>query len=577
MELVDAISASDFRLRQYRFPLPVPASDAMPLESFGTPEPSEHHAGGWPVLYILTNDDAKVAYIGETTNYYRRMAEHRDNAEKQKHRFDKTLLIDSPSFNQSSTFDYENRLIELFLADEQYKVVNKNNGHGQLDYYQRPQYRQQFRDLWAKLVDGNYAVRGLEELENSDLFKYSPYKTLTPDQLEAIDELWGIVGKNEKSVAFVTGTPGTGKTILAMSLLFRLKNDGDKNLKVALVSPMVSLRGTLGRIAKSLEGLKALDIIGPSDVARHGHYDVLLVDEAHRLTDSHGVQGVVSYWKTCDKLGLSHAAHQFDWIVKSCDKAVFFYDPKQQVKATGLAGETMERLRASIEDRAVRTYDFVLTTQMRVRGGDEYLDFIYDLLTANTSALKTRPFGRLFTSEPFDPRNDSADEAPKYQLALVGDFERFCDLQKQKEAESGLSRMVAGYAWEWTSKNDASAFDIMIDGIRKRWNSQAKDWVNSLRAVDEVGSIHTVQGYDLNYGFVIIGPDLRFDAERGEVVSSRVDFRDKGAKRTADDAGLHRVIVNAYYVLLTRGMLGTFIYVCDPALREYLGRYIPTI
>lgn len=38
-----------------------------------------------------------------------------------------------------------------------------------------------------------------------------------------------------------------------------------------------------------------------------------------------------------------------------------------------------------------------------------------------------------------------------------------------------------------------------------------------------------------------------------------------------------KIIVNAYYVLMTRGMLGTYLYVCDPALKEYLSRYIPVV
>jgi DUF2075 family protein len=31
---------------------------------------------------------------------------------------------------------------------------------------------------------------------------------------------------------------------------------------------------------------------------------------------------------------------------------------------------------------------------------------------------------------------------------------------------------------------------------------------------------------------------------------------------------------NIYAVLLTRGMLGTYVYVCDPALREHLRKLL---
>lgn len=86
-----------------------------------------------------------------------------------------------------------------------------------------------------------------------------------------------------------------------------------------------------------------------------------------------------------------------------------------------------------------------------------------------------------------------------------------------------------------------------------------------------------MQGYDLNYAGVIIGPDLRFDPSSGQLLLDRDSYRDKkgsennprlGIAFTDDD--LLQYIRNIYGVLLTRGMLGTFIYVCDPDLRAYV-------
>lgn len=66
---------------------------------------------------------------------------------------------------------------------------------------------------------------------------------------------------------------------------------------------------------------------------------------------------------------------------------------------------------------------------------------------------------------------------------------------KQQNDEYGLCRVVAGYAWEWQSKSDKSAYDIRIQGYSYRWNSTQKDWVNSANALEEVGCIHTIKGY----------------------------------------------------------------------------------
>lgn len=123
--------SNEFALRQYTLPLPQPFETSKSLQDFGTPKPGSHHDESWPVLYILTNSKNKTAYIGQTTNYRRRMKQHAANVDKD---FDRTLLIDNPTFNQSATFEFENRLIELFCADEKYQVTNANNGYAQFEY-----------------------------------------------------------------------------------------------------------------------------------------------------------------------------------------------------------------------------------------------------------------------------------------------------------------------------------------------------------------------------------------------------------------------------------------------------------
>ena len=93
-----------------------------------------------------------------------------------------------------------------------------------------------------------------------------------------------------------------------------------------------------------------------------------------------------------------------------------------------------------------------------------------------------------------------------------------------------------------------------------------------------------MQGYDLNYAGVIIGPDLRYNAETGKLVADRASYHNKKGKEnnprlgiTYGHGGLLRFITNIYSVLLTRGMLGTYIYVVDPGLRSYLKGFVSTV
>ena len=110
-----------------------------------------------------------------------------------------------------------------------------------------------------------------------------------------------------------------------------------------------------------------------------------------------------------------------------------------------------------------------------------------------------------------------------------------------------------------------------------RWNTTTTDWINSPKSVEEVGSIHTVQGYDLNYVGVIIGNDLRYDPVAGKLIFDRSNYHDKKGREnnpklgiSYSDEDLLEYVRNIYSVLLTRGIRGTYIYICDPSLRRLL-------
>lgn len=123
-------------------------------------------------------------------------------------------------------------------------------------------------------------------------------------------------------------------------------------------------------------------------------------------------------------------------------------------------------------------------------------------------------------------------------------------------------------------KNDPSLRNIEIQGVRRRWNHCTEGWVLTPEAIDEVGCIHSIQGYDLNYAFVILGKDIGYSEESRRIIIRPDHYYDKNGKRTATDKELLEYIKNVYYVLMTRGIKGTYLYVCDDALREYIKKYV---
>ena len=199
------------------------------------------------------------------------------------------------------------------------------------------------------------------------------------------------------------------------------------------------------------------------------------------------------------------------------------------------------------------TSTYVLESQMRCLGGIDYLQDINKLLH---SELKNKV------------------RHPNYELMMVNNFSDFETIFRKKEAETGLTRMLAGYAWEWKTKNNKDLIDIEIDGVKKKWNSTLENWVHSKNAVNEIGCIHSTQGYDLNYGFVIIGEDLKYNPVSKKVYIDKTSYFDKYGKFGASDQELDEYIKNIYYVLMTRGIKGTYVYVCNPELRKYMTSFI---
>lgn len=190
---------------------------------------------------------------------------------------------------------------------------------------------------------------------------------------------------------------------------------------------------------------------------------------------------------------------------------------------------------------------------MRVQGGNDYIDFVKSILLGKCS--------HKYVSD-------------KYSFKMYSDFSKFEKDMYKKEAETGLSRMLAGYAWPWVSKKNQTLKDIEIQGVKRMWNHCTEDWVHTPEAINEVGCIHSIQGYDLNYAFVIIGKDIGYDKATGKIIVRPECYFDKNGKKTAGYEELLEYITNVYYVLMTRGIKGTYLYVCDYDLREYLSQYI---
>jgi uncharacterized protein len=535
-------------------------------------------AENWPVVYILNDNGQSLAYVGETVDTTSRLTNHLQTQEKKTLR--EAHLISSRTFNKSATLDIESNLIKYLHADGKYKLLNGNLGLVNHSYYQREEfYSDLFKNIWNGLISQGVARHSLEHISNSDLFKYSPYKSLSSDQRKnlmlIIDAL---LAENKKSI-LIEGGAGTGKTILAIFLFkLMLSNDDDFNYKefgedeqqfiqkikqlkfkfpkpkMALVIAMGSFRKTIKNVFKNINGLDPNLVIGPSDL-EYATYDVLFVDESHRLRKRVNLGPYFKVFdRVCNALRLNNSTtSELEWTQLRSQKALYFYDPKQSIKPSDVDSTAFDALK-----RATSSLTVQLHSQFRVKGGNGFVNFVNRLLD------------NAFGDEEFVYRDKN------YDVLL---FDRFDDFVKQlrvKNEEHQLSRFIAGYAWTWASKNNPNTHDIEIEGIQLKWNSTAIDYINTDAGAQEVGCIHTTQGYDLNYAGIIFGPEIVYNPVSNHIEIIKENYRDRNGTATIKDIEvLKSYVINIYKTIMLRGILGCYIYVCDKNLRAYFRQHIP--
>ena len=226
---------------------------------------------------------------------------------------------------------------------------------------------------------------------------------------------------------------------------------------------------------------------------------------------------------------------------------LIFYDSEQSVRPSDIDQMNFKYL---IQKHVCESID--LQSQLRCKGGNDYIAYVKSVL-GETETVKHKHF---------------AD----YELKFFEDPNEMIQVIKEKDSQLGLCRTVAGYGWKWESKKDAKAMDIWLDGVGYQWNKTAVDWINSENSINEIGCIHTVQGYDLNIVGVIFGPEIRYDRQLKTIVIDKSSYFDTLGK-TKDPEAQKEFIVNIYATLMTRGIKGTYVYAYDPGLRDYLREY----
>lgn len=572
-----------FQIKNYSF-------DQSTINNLAT---ADHLEENWPVVYQIYNN--QQIYIGETTNLKNRMNQHLANAEKSSLKHGSLKVVFDETFNKSAALDLESYLIQYFSGDGKFRVLNRNDGMCDRDYYGRENYRKTFEEIWNRLRELKIADKTISEINNSELFKFSPYKNLNFEQLNVVTEIVQNIDEaitsNTKSLSIIDGDAGTGKTIVIMylaklladlqsfdnknddiddesnfNIFFELENINQKfkNKSIALVIPQPSLCGRIRKIFDKIDlGDADIKIFSPIQFGKsNDDFDITLVDEAHLLKV--GVTGTLGkqVHEIDQKIfGNTDIHSELEWIMAKSKNVVMVFSDQQRIRPANISKSDILKYSDEYNMR-----EYWLKTQMRSLGGKKYIDYIHDILSNDLRPTQKEIF-------------------KDFEAKIFTNIQDFVAAMQKRESEYGLSRMVAGFAWKWSSKEDKREYDIRIDGMEFRWNSTQNNWIGSKNAPEEVGSIYTVQGDDLNYVGIIIGNDLLY--RNGKLIFNREACADSGAmkrsqrqvannEQISEDDMLEQIL-RTYRILMNRAVKGVYIYACDEELSKYLANYFDKI
>ncbi|MGE7545892.1 DUF2075 domain-containing protein [Sporosarcina newyorkensis] len=510
----------------------------------------------YPVIYILNGK--REAYIGETVNFKTRIKTHI----KSRKNVDEVNLIKHEEFNRSATFHLETKLINYFLGDEKYTLQNKSKTASNFthNYYNKPHYDQYiFQELWRKLHERQLVNNNLDTIENKDIFKLSPYKELTLEQIDLKDKVLEFCSAQlqAKSTEYgnllvVEGEAGVGKSVVLSSIFNTIQERttekssefyGTENYLVVNHEEMFK---TYKGIAKRVKHLKAKDFAKPTPLINklqkeEKKADIIFVDEAHLLLTKK------------DTYNNFYGENQLEELLKLAKVVVIIYDQDQVLKLKSLWGVAMLE---KLKKRSNSHGEYSLTNQFRMQANDGVVDWINNFKRKRLTPI---------------PKDEG------YDLKMFETLQEMHEEIIKKNEKFGLSRIVSTF--DYVHKKDGKTYYVKESNgeYKMPWNTTSTKftWAEKPETINEAGSIYTVQGFDLNYVGVVLGPSVQYNASADEIIIDTGKYMDKGAYTGAhgiDDLNKakEQIVLNSMNVLMKRGIKGLYIYAYDKALREKL-------
>lgn len=579
-----------------------------------------------PAIYIHVwrtkkddNDGKWSIYVGETNDIISRTKEHwsaarlpkeRRNSGNWQHFLIDHNLVGHPTvlffghelFQKSLTLDVENRLIDYSFALE---TTHTHNGRGnpQGSYYGDEYLDDIFNLIWSRLQEYNEKLFLTQaDIVKSAIYKASPNHKLTDDQRKAkkiiIDRTKDAIVKGKYGqLIFIKGEAGTGKTVLTSSSFFEIVEENNPNTSRKISSVLIvnhdeqltlyrNMANKLGHkeniIQKPVQFLNSHPVYDTASKTKEPNHDetmdVVFVDEAHLL------------WNQHDRAySREYGPSQLDEIMKRSRVTVIMYDgnqilDKRQIPISKYMEkkEELAKQQGPNPEKGENNF-FELNDQLRIKCSPETKNWI-DNITKNLN------IGVINLSESKDKIG--------YEIRIFDSLKELHEAIKEKsnQTEYKLSRVIATYDWKYSDTTPPTGkkyWQIEDNGYSIPWNNeyyrveirnkskrkernrlQKLDWAEKEYTIDEAGSTFTIQGFDLSFAGVVLGPSVCYDEASNKIYfdeSKREGKKMKGNRDFSDGTSenvTNKISKNEMRVLMTRGTNGLYIYACNENLRK---------
>lgn len=308
--------------------------------------------------------------------------------------------------------------------------------------------------------------------------------------------------------------------------------------KASYITPILAQREiykyTLGK-EKHCKGIKK-EVRSSSEFIEvtKEKYDVLIVDESHRLKQKSGIYN-------------NKGENQTKEIINASKFSIFFIDDLQRITLKD-EGSTEEIMKIAKKQHAI-IEQFELTSQFRCFGSTEYISWVEDVLQ-----MRNRQ------------NRDEIDFELNYDVKIVDDPNEVRNFIKKKNKKNNNARIVAGCCWDSKeeARNAPQIYDIEIEkyNFRMSWNLKKEKWAIAEDSVERAGCVYTCQGLDFEYIGVIIGKDMIY--RNGKVEGdykerAKTDHALYGIQKIMKENKekgenlVDEIIKNTYRILLTRG------------------------